>query len=109
MTRSVVRDTTTPPFSKPRCADFLHTWPALILWSFRHHLDAGTHRGALWSTNIPSSLKELLWKEITSLLPLGPTWYGDLALGHACWCGMAQSLTHIWGSCHIYNLAPCKT
>ena len=106
ITKSIVHDTTIPPFSKACCAPTLTKWPAHMLRVFGHHLDTGTHLGALWSTNIPSSLKELLWKEVTRSLPLSPTWFSDMALGHNCCCGALQSLTHIWHGCPMYNLTP---
>ena len=106
LTACVVRDTTAPPFSSDRCAPFIRSWSAHILTNFGHLLDAGPHGPRLWIINIPSGLRELLWKHITGSLPLGESWYGDMALGRTCRCGTSLSLDHMWQGCSKYDMSP---
>jgi len=76
---------------------------------FSHSLDAGLCGSKLWTINIPSSLHELLWKEITGSLPLGVSWYGDMTLGRTCRCGCQMSLDHIWSGCDSYDMSTLLT
>jgi len=69
-------------------------------------LDTGLHAPCMWKLNIPPRLWELLWKDITGSLPIGPTWFGNMERGCTCSCGTEMTLTHIWSSCRSHNLTP---
>lgn len=106
ITEHVIKDSSAPPFSTDRYAPFIISWQEIIYDIFGHHLDAGLHSSNVWKINVPSSLCELLWKEITSSLPLGSLWNSSMALGHHCHCGSIVSLDHMWSGCDTYDMAP---
>ena len=100
-------------------------------------LDASHHLPNIWKINVPTQLRELLWKEINSSLPLGHSWASKTKLGDPCpcngspinyihiWvrprcehtngqraircrCGSSLSLSHIWKGCRSYNMDPFR-
>ena len=106
LTRSVIRDSTTPPLSEDKCAPFLTNWTAHLCNMTGITLDAGLHAPHMWKLNIPTCLRELLWKDIIGSLPIGATWFGNMERGRTCSCSTEMTLTHVWSSCHSHNLAP---
>jgi len=69
-------------------------------------LDAGLHAPRVWKLNIPTRLRELLWKDITRSLPIGATWFGTMERGRTCSCGAELTLLHVWTSCETHDLTP---
>ena len=69
-------------------------------------MDAGLHAPRVWKLNIPTRLRELLWKDITSSLPIGATWFSNMECGRTCSCGAEMTLTHVWTSCDAHDLTP---
>jgi len=106
LTKQVVRNNTTPPFSEAKCAPFLEAWSACLLEMTGTALDAGLHAPRVWKLNIPTCLRELLWKDITRSLPIGTTWFGTMERGRTCSCSAELSLTHVWSGCDTHNLTP---
>lgn len=74
--------------------------------SFCIDLNPVAHILLLWKINIPVGLQELLYKHVSSSLPIGRMWHGSLSLGQFCQCGAELSLHHLWASCPDYNLLP---
>jgi hypothetical protein len=60
---------------------------------------------SLWLIDIPTQLKELLWKWTLRALPLGHRYYSQSDLGCFCKCGSELSLPHLWRSCLKYDLS----
>jgi len=106
LTKQVVRHRTDPPLSGAKCAPFLKAWSACLLEMTGIALDAGLHAPRVWKLNIPTRLRELLWKDMTRSLPIGATWFGPLERGHACSCGAELTLLHVWTSCATHDLTP---
>jgi len=106
LTKQVVRHCTDPPLSKAKCAPFLEAWSACLLEMAGITLDAGLHAPRMWKLNIPTRLRELLWKDITRSLPIGATWFGTMECGRTCSCGTELTLLHVWTSCATHDLTP---
>jgi len=106
LTRQVIRHRTDPPLSGAKCTPFLEAWSACLLEMTGIALDAGLHAPRVWKLNIPTRLRELLWKDMTRSLPIGATWFGPLERGRTCSCGAELTLLHIWTSCATHDLTP---
>jgi len=96
----------TLPLSEAKCAPFLEAWAACLLDMTGTALDTGLHAPRMWKLNIPTRLRELLWKDMTRSLPIGATWFGPMEHGRTCSCGAKLTLTHVWTSCNTHDLAP---
>ena len=106
LTRQVVQNVTAPPLSEAKCTPFLEAWSACLLEMTGIALDAGLHASRMWKLNIPTCLRELLWKDMTRSLLIGATWFGAMERGRMCSCGTELSLTHIWTGCDTHDLTP---
>jgi len=106
LTKQVVRHRTNPPLSEAKCTPFLEAWSACLLEMTGITLDAGLHAPRVWKLNIPTRLRELLWKDMTRSLPIGATWFGPLERGRTCSCGAILTLLHVWTSCATHDLTP---
>ena len=106
LTRQVIRNSMTLPLSEAKCAPFLEAWAACLLDMTGTALDTGLHAPRMWKLNIPTRLRELLWKDMTRSLPIGATWFGPMERGRMCSCGAELTLTHVWTSCDTHDLAP---
>ena len=102
----VVVASSPPPFLSSKFTSFSSFWTSHMLRFFSARLDPTEHVPLIWSINIPVGLRELLYKRIFSVLPIGDTWRGDLTLRQACRCGSTLSLEHVWASCPSYDLRP---
>jgi hypothetical protein len=60
----------------------------------------------IWKLNVPTPLKEILWKWTLEALPLGHRFKAAPALGKHCRCGAELTLPHLWRTCPVYNLTP---
>ena len=96
----------TIPFHSPKFLPFFSSWFNWMDIVFHSKLDPTHFIPSLWKINIPVGLRELLYKHISSSLPLGKSWHGKLRLGQTCRCGADMSLDHIWESCPSYDLKP---
>jgi len=97
LTYCVVRDAVPDPLQGRKFTDFCAEWTAWIAEHFHVELDILTHFCSLWMANVPTGLKELLWKTSSGSLPLGHRWYGT-----------EMSLPHVWAGCTAYDLTPLR-
>ena len=94
------------PFHSPKFHTFYSQWHEWMNMTFQSDLDLTLHIPSVWKINIPVGLRELLYKHMSSSLPLGKSWHGKLHLGQVCRCGSDMSLDHIWAPCPAYDLSP---
>src|SRR5258706_16399610 len=135
LTSSVVEGTIVHPVLGDKSAAFCRRWSAWASGFSLRWLDVTHHIPNLWKVNIPTQLRELLWKEINSSLPLGCAWASKVKWGQLCpcngqvlnmqhvwvWprceltnglranrcrCGHVLSLAHIWTGCSSYDMEP---
>jgi len=102
----VVVSSSPPPFANPKFAPFFSSWSSWMSLHFLVDLDPVAHIPLLWRINIPVGLRKLLYKHVSSCLPIGDSWHGKLALGQTCRCSATLSLDHVWHSCPTYDLSP---
>jgi len=102
----IVVSSSPPPFANPKFAPFFSSWSSWMALHFLADLDPVAHVPLLWRVNVPVGLRELLYKHVSSCLPIGDSWHGGLALGQTCRCGATMSLDHVWHSCPSYDLSP---
>ena len=137
LTDSVVSATVPRPLLDDKSFDTRSRWTEWASGFSSSWLDASHHLPNIWKVNIPTQLRELLWKEINSSLPLGCSWASKVKLGDPCpcngspvnyvyiWmrprcehtngqraircrCGSTLSLSHIWKGCLSYDMAPFR-
>ena len=96
------------PFSSPKFLPFFSSWTSWMMRFFHISLDPVSHIPNIWQIHIPVGLRELLYKHVSSSLPIGRTWHGKLTLGQFCRCGSELSLDHLWSSCPSYDLRPLQ-
>jgi len=96
-----------PVPSHAHCAScFADRWVVAMFSLFSVKLDLGKYIHLLWRINIPTGLRETLWREVNGSQPLDtPSWSGQNTL-KKCACGSKLSLNHILTSCSSYNLKP---
>src|SRR6266436_7733760 len=99
----MVQHMTLPPSLGCKFSEFNASWTDWILGHTGLYLDIIRHIPLVWCLDIPSGLKELLYKCMSGSLPLGRSWHGKSLLGKVCHCGSAMLLEHIWSSCLSYN------
>ena len=138
LTEAIVkRDLSVGPSLRIKSAAFRDAWSLWVSGESEAWLDVTHHIPNIWTINIPAQLKELLWKEVNSSLPLGSAWTSKVKLGQICpcngdmieyrhvWisprcehtnglraiycrCGASVSLAHIWKGCSRYDMAPFR-
>ena len=125
------------PSLRVKFAEFRYAWSLWASGECAAWLDVTNHIPNIWVINILVQLKELLWKEINSSLPLGNAWTSKVKLGQVCpcnssvieywhvWisprcehtnglraikcrCGATVSLAHIWKGCSQYDMSPFR-
>jgi len=101
----IVVSSSPPPFANPKFAPFFSSWSSWMALHFLADLDPVTHVPLLWRVNVLVGLRELLYKHVSSSLPIGDSWHSKLALGQTCRCGATLSLDHVWHSCPSYDLS----
>ncbi len=135
LTSSVIDGTIIYPVMGDKSAAFCHRWSTWASGFSLGWLDVTHHIPNLWKVNIPTQLRELLWKEINGSLPLGCAWASKVKWGQLCpcnkrvlnmhhvwvWprceltnglranhcrCGHNLSLAHIWKGCPSYDMEP---
>ena len=128
----VIEYTVPPPLLSPRSASFRIRWDNFMSYTFETFIDINLHCHCVWKLNCPIGLREILWKDITSSLPLGPlSWVGKRADLTVCPCGISShpdlnpddddywltppppspsttplSLTHIFSGCSYFSIGP---
>ena len=105
ITDAIISQSTTP-FRSHKFYPFYSQWHAWMDLTFQSELDPVLFIPSVWNINIPVGLRELLYKHMSSSLPLGKSWHGKLHLGQVCRCGSDMLLDHIWASCPAYDLSP---
>ena len=137
LTDTIVSATAPRPLLNDKSLDARCRWNNWAIGFSSGWLDASHHLPNIWKVNIPTQLRELLWKEINSSLPLGHSWASKAKLGDPCpcngspinyihvWvcprcehtngqqaircrCGSPLSLSHIWKGCRSYNMDPFR-
>lgn len=106
LTYAIVRHRTPPPLFSQKFSPFCVSWTLWIYKHFHTYLNISKHFGNVWTVNIPTSLRSLLWKVTSGSLPIGQCFYSTSDLGRICCCRSPLSLGHMWGSCPSYNLCP---
>jgi len=101
----VVVSSSPPPFTNPKFASFFSSWLSWMSLHFLADLDPVAHLPLIWRVNVPVGLRELLYRHVSSCLPISDSWHGKLALSQTCRCGATMSLDHVWHSCPSYNLS----
>ena len=76
ITQALVSYSSPTPLLSPRVASFRDRWTVFFGRSFDTRVDLGVHFRRLWRLNCPPGLKDLLWRSVTSALPIGSSWYG---------------------------------
>ena len=128
----VIEYTVPPPLHSSRSASFLIRWDNFMSYTFETFIDINLHCCRIWKLNCPVGLCEILWKDLTSSLPLGPlSWKGKHADLTVCPCGISLppvygpaddeywlsplppspsttplSLTHIFSGCPYFPIGP---
>ena len=137
LTEIIVKERTIFPALGNKSATFRRSWSEWASGESRAWLDVTHHIPNIWKINIPTQLRELLWKEINGSLPLGNSWMSRIQIGRLCpcndsivdyshvWisprcentnglraticrCGATVSLAHIWKGCPSYNMSPFR-
>ena len=137
LTESIVLATVPKPLLDDKSFDVRSRWNAWASGFSSNWLDATHHLPNIWKVNIPTQLRELLWKEINDSLPLGRSWATKIKLGDPCpcdgspvnyvhiWvrprcehtngqraircrCGSSLNLSHIWNGCRSYDMEPFR-
>ena len=136
LTEAIIKNhNTISPSLGDKAANFRYAWSLWASGECDAWLDVTHHIPNIWVINVPAQLKELLWKEINSSLPLGNAWTSKVKLGQICpcngevveyrhvWisprcehtnglraikcrCGATVSLAHIWKGCSQYDMSP---
>ncbi len=110
LTGSVVTGTVVHPVFDDKSALFCRCWSSWASGFSAGWLDVSHHIPNLWKINIPTQLRELLWKEINDSLPLGRSWASKVKWGQCCPCNEhnlefdqactsdrhALDLRHVW-------------
>jgi len=102
----IVRYTVPVPLHTWRASGFADRWTVAMFGLFGKVLDVGQYVSAIWTINIPSGLREVLWKDALGSLPFYcPGWVNTKA-SFTCSCGVSLSLDHILTGCASYDLSP---
>jgi len=102
----LVRYTVLAPIHAYRSSPFRDRWTVSMFGLFGRVLDVGRYVSAIWTINIPTGLREVLWKEALGSLPFSsPEWVSS-RVPLVCRCGASLSLDHIFAGCASYVLTP---
>src|SRR5258706_8852997 len=86
LTGSIVSGTVVHPVMGDKSAEFCRRWSLWASGFSTGWLDVTHHIPNIWKINIPTQLRELLWKEINNSLPLGCSWASKVRWGQCCPC-----------------------
>jgi len=105
----LVRYTVPVPLCTWKASGFADRWAVAMFGLFGRVLDVGQHISAIWTINILTGLREVLWKDALASLPFYcPKWVSTRA-SFTCGCGVGLSLSHILVGCASYDLSPLAT
>src|SRR5258706_8266560 len=96
---------------------FCHRWSAWASGFSLGWMEITHHIPNLWKVNIPTQLRELLWKEINASLPLGCAWASKVKWGQCCPCNehvldlgqICASNRHALDMHHVWVWPRCET
>src|SRR5258706_12901228 len=74
LTNSIIAGTVIHPVMGDKSTEFCRRWSSWASGFSTGSMDVTHHIPNLWKINIPTQLRELLWKEINDSLPLGCAW-----------------------------------
>jgi len=86
LTSSIIAGTVIHPVMDDKSTDFCRCWSSWASGFSTGWLDVTHHIPNLWKINIPTQLRELLWKEINASLPLGRSWASKVKWDQCCPC-----------------------
>ncbi len=86
LTGSVISGTVVHPVMGNKSTEFCRRWSYWASGFSTGWMDVSHHIPNLWKINIPTQLRELLWKEINDSLPLGRSWASKVRWGQCCPC-----------------------
>ncbi len=97
LTSSIILGTVILPVMGGKSADFCRRWSSWATGFSLGWMDVTHHIPNLWKINIPTQLRELLWKEINGSLPLGCAWASKVKWGQLCPCNEHElTMQHVW-------------
>src|SRR5258706_627759 len=116
LTSSVIDGTIVHPVMGDKSAAFCHRWSSWASGFSLGWMDVSHHIPNIWKVNIPTQLRELLWKEINKSLPLGRTWASKVKWGQCCPCNdhvleldqVCTSEEHLLDTRHVWVQPRCK-
>src|SRR5258706_3017480 len=99
-----------------KSAVFCRRWSAWASGFSLGWLDITHHIPNIWKINIPTQLRELLWKEVNDSLPLGRAWASKVKWGQCCPCKEhvldlgrhCTSVVHTLDMCHVWVRPRCE-
>ena len=84
---------------------FADRWAVAMFGLFGRVLDVGVYISNIWTINIPTGLREVLWKDALGSLPFYCPGWVSVKASFACGCGVHLSLAHILSGCALYDLS----
>jgi len=102
----VVRYTVPVPLRTRKASSFADRWAVAMYGLFGKALDVGQYSSAIWTINIPTGLREVLWKDALGSLPFYCSEWVSAKASFTCSCGVGISLDHILTGCAAYDLTP---
>jgi len=102
----LVRYTVPAPLRTWKASSFADQWTVAMFGLFGKVLDAGMYISKIWSVNIPTGLREVLWKDALGSLPFYCPGWVSVKSSFTCSCGVRLSLSHILTGCSSYDLSP---
>ncbi len=116
LTSSVITGTVIHPVMGDKSAVFCRRWCSWATGFSIGWMDVTHHIPNLWKINIPTQLRELLWKEINDSLPLGRAWASKVKWGQCCPCNehvldldqICTSDSHTLNMRHVWIQPRCE-
>ena len=106
ITAALVRKTIPAPSTTGRLSPFTSRWTVHMYRKFGVALKVERYMKAVWAINIPTGLREILWKDMNDALPIGHKAWGREPRGSTCECGSPLTLEHILAGCRAYDTQP---
>jgi len=102
----LVRYTVLVPIRTWKASGFSDRWTVAMFGLFGKVLDVGQFISKIWTINIPTGLREVLWKDALGSLPFYCSEWVSSKASFTCGCGLRLSLDHIFTGCASYDLSP---
>ncbi len=98
-----------------KSAIFCHRWSSWASGFSAGWMDVTHHIPNIWKINIPTQLRELLWKTINDSFPLGRAWASRVKWGQCCPCNehvldlgqICESGMHVLDMRHVWIRPRC--